>query len=65
MSKREVEVCVISDIHLGSYGCHAEELNNYIKSIKPKILILNGDIFDGYVFNKRTNPGRIQTQLHS
>lgn len=56
MGKREVEICVISDIHLGSYGCHAEELNNYIKSIKPKILILNGDIFDGYVFNKKYFP---------
>lgn len=56
MSKREVEICVISDIHLGSYGCHAEELNNYIKSIKPKILILNGDIFDGYVFNRKYFP---------
>ena len=56
MSKREVEICVISDIHLGSYGCHAEELNNYIKSIKPKILILNGDVFDGYVFNRKYFP---------
>ena len=56
MSKREIEICVISDIHLGSYGCHAEELNNYIKSIKPKILILNGDVFDGYVFNRKYFP---------
>ncbi len=54
--KREVEICVLSDIHLGSYGCHAEELNNYVKSIKPKILILNGDIFDGYVFNRKYFP---------
>lgn len=54
--KREIEVCVISDVHLGSYGCHAEELNIYIKSIKPKILILNGDIFDGYVFNRNYFP---------
>jgi UDP-2,3-diacylglucosamine pyrophosphatase LpxH len=54
--RREIEICVISDIHLGSYGCHAEELNNYIKSIKPKILILNGDIFDGYVFNRKYFP---------
>jgi len=56
MSKRDLEICVLSDIHLGSYGCHAEELNNYIKSIKPKILILNGDIFDGYVFNRKYFP---------
>jgi UDP-2,3-diacylglucosamine pyrophosphatase LpxH len=54
--RREVEVCVISDVHLGSYGCHAKELNKYISSIKPKKLILNGDIFDGYVFNKNYFP---------
>jgi UDP-2,3-diacylglucosamine pyrophosphatase LpxH len=54
--KRNLDICVISDIHLGSYGCHAEELNKYIESINPKILILNGDIFDGYVFNKKYFP---------
>ena len=56
MNRREVEVLVISDVHLGSYGCHAEELNRYIKSVNPKILILNGDIFDGYVFNRKFFP---------
>jgi UDP-2,3-diacylglucosamine pyrophosphatase LpxH len=56
MEKRKVEVVVISDVHLGSYGCHAEELNEYIKSVKPEILILNGDIFDGYVFNRTYFP---------
>jgi UDP-2,3-diacylglucosamine pyrophosphatase LpxH len=54
--RRILDICVISDIHLGSYGCHAEELNNYIKSINPKILILNGDVFDGYVFNRKYFP---------
>jgi UDP-2,3-diacylglucosamine pyrophosphatase LpxH len=53
MSKRELEIVAISDVHLGTYGCHAEELNNYLKSIKTNILILNGDIFDGYVFYKK------------
>jgi len=56
MEKRKIDILVISDIHLGSYGCHAEELNEYIKSVKPEILILNGDIFDGYVFNKKYFP---------
>lgn len=50
--KRKIEICVISDVHIGSYGCHATELDNYLKSIDPKILILNGDIFDGWNFNK-------------
>lgn len=50
--KREVDVVVISDIHLGTYGCHAEELLHYLKSIKPKKVILNGDIIDIWQFSK-------------
>lgn len=56
IKKREVEVVVISDIHLGTYGCHATELLKYLKSIKPKKLILNGDIIDIWQFNKRYWP---------
>ena len=52
MSKRAVEIVVISDIHLGTYGCHAKELLKYLKSIKPKTVILNGDIFDIWQFSK-------------
>ncbi|MEO6901964.1 MAG: UDP-2,3-diacylglucosamine diphosphatase [Bacteroidia bacterium] len=56
MKKREVEVIVISDVHLGTYGCHAEELLKYLKSVKPKKLILNGDIVDIWQFSKRYWP---------
>ncbi|MFU8860399.1 MAG: UDP-2,3-diacylglucosamine diphosphatase [Cyclonatronaceae bacterium] len=52
MSKRPVDLVVISDVHLGTYGCHAVELNRYLKSIKPRILILNGDIMDMWQFKK-------------
>lgn len=55
-SKREVEIVVISDVHLGTYGCHAKELLKYLKSIKPKLLILNGDIIDIWQFSKRYWP---------
>ena len=54
--KREVELVVISDVHLGTYGCHAEELLRYLKSIKPKRIILNGDIIDMWQFSKRYWP---------
>jgi UDP-2,3-diacylglucosamine pyrophosphatase LpxH len=54
--KREVEIVILSDIHLGTYGCHAEELLRYLKSIKPKKLILNGDIIDMWQFSKRYWP---------
>lgn len=52
MDKRNVELVVISDVHLGTYGCHAKELLKYLKSIKPKTLILNGDIIDIWQFSK-------------
>lgn len=54
--KREVELVVLSDIHLGTYGCHAEELLKYLKTIKPKTVILNGDIIDMWQFSKRYWP---------
>lgn len=55
-SKREVDIAVISDVHLGTYGCHAKELLKYLKSIKPKMIILNGDIIDIWQFSKRYWP---------
>jgi UDP-2,3-diacylglucosamine pyrophosphatase LpxH len=54
--RRKVEVVVISDVHLGTYGCHAKELLAYLRSIKPKTLILNGDIIDIWQFSKRYWP---------
>ncbi|TKC56889.1 UDP-2,3-diacylglucosamine diphosphatase [Pedobacter hiemivivus] len=54
--KREVDIAVISDVHLGTYGCHAKELLKYLKSIKPKMLVLNGDIIDIWQFSKRYWP---------
>ncbi len=49
--KRQVDIVVLSDIHLGTYGCHAEELLKYLKSIDPGKLILNGDIIDMWQFS--------------
>ncbi|MEH6406333.1 MAG: UDP-2,3-diacylglucosamine diphosphatase, partial [Leeuwenhoekiella sp.] len=54
--KRKVELVVISDVHLGTYGSHAQELLYYLQSIKPKTLILNGDIIDIWQFRKRYFP---------
>ncbi|WP_026750650.1 UDP-2,3-diacylglucosamine diphosphatase [Sediminibacterium sp. C3] len=56
MDKRSVNVVVMSDLHLGTYGCHATEILQYLKSISPQILILNGDIIDGWQFSKRYFP---------
>lgn len=54
--KREVDLVIISDVHLGAFGCHARELLLYLRSIKPKLLILNGDIIDIWQFRKRYFP---------
>jgi UDP-2,3-diacylglucosamine pyrophosphatase LpxH len=56
MLKRKPEVVIISDIHLGTYGCHATELVSYLRSIEPKLLILNGDIIDIWQFRKSYFP---------
>ena len=54
--KRDVELVVLSDIHLGTYGCHAEELLRYLKTIRPKRIVLNGDIIDMWQFSKHYWP---------
>ncbi len=53
--KRKIEIVVISDVHLGTHGCHAKHVLNYLNSIEPKKLILNGDIIDIW-FSKRYFP---------
>ncbi len=54
--KRELDIVIISDVHLGTYGCHAKELLNYLKSIKVGTLILNGDFIDIWQFRKTYFP---------
>ncbi len=56
MERRPIEVVVISDLHLGTYGCHAKEIVQYLKSISPQLLVLNGDIIDGWQFSKNYFP---------
>jgi UDP-2,3-diacylglucosamine pyrophosphatase LpxH len=53
---RKIDVVIISDTHLGTYGSRAKELYRYLKSIKPEILILNGDFIDIWQFKKRYFP---------
>ena len=56
VQQRNLELAVISDTHLGTYGCQAKELLKYLKSINPETLILNGDIVDIWQFSKRYWP---------
>lgn len=54
--KRALDIVILSDLHLGTYGCHAGELLNYLKSIQPRTLVLNGDIIDMWYFKKSYFP---------
>ena len=54
--KRKIPLVVISDVHLGTYGCQAKELLHYLKSIQPQTLVLNGDIIDIWSFSKSYFP---------
>jgi UDP-2,3-diacylglucosamine pyrophosphatase LpxH len=56
MQKRCVDVAVLSDLHLGTYGCRANEIVTYLNSVSPQILILNGDIIDIWQFSKHYFP---------
>ncbi len=55
-NRRKLDILVLSDIHLGTYGCHAKELLQYLKGVKPKMVILNGDIIDIWQFSKKYWP---------
>jgi len=50
--KRTVDILVISDSHLGTFGSRAKLLHQYLDSISPKQLIINGDLIDIWQFMK-------------
>jgi len=56
MKIREIEVAVISDIHLATHACKPKKVLKYLKSIQPKILVLNGDIIDSWRFSRNYFP---------
>lgn len=53
---RNADIVVMSDLHIGTFGFHAEETLKYLNSINPETLILNGDIIDMWNFKKRYFP---------
>lgn len=56
MEKRRIDLLVLSDLHLGTYGCHGRELLRYLDQVQPGTLVLNGDIVDIWQFKKRYWP---------
>lgn len=56
MSNRELEIVVLSDVHLGNQSCQADALLKYLKGIDPTVLILNGDFVDAWQFKNSYFP---------
>jgi UDP-2,3-diacylglucosamine pyrophosphatase LpxH len=50
--KTHYRTIVISDVHLGSEGSKAKEVNRFLKQFICDTLILNGDIIDGWQLKK-------------
>lgn len=50
--RRKLDLAIISDLHLGTYGAKADEVLSYLQSIQPKTLVLNGDIIDMWRMSK-------------
>ena len=56
MEKKKIDIAVISDVHLGTFGSRAKEVLTYLESIDPQMLIINGDLIDIWQFRKRYFP---------
>ena len=54
--KRNLDILVISDLHLGTYGSKATEVLTYLKTVDAKKIVINGDFVDIMIFNKRFWP---------
>ena len=56
MKVRELEIAVVSDLHLATHACKPKKILKYLKSIQPKTLVLNGDIIDSWRFSRNYFP---------
>jgi len=56
MNKRVIEIAVISDLHLATHACKPKKILEYLKTIQPEILVLNGDIIDSWRFTRNYFP---------
>ena len=48
MKKFKYKTIILSDVHLGTFDCKIEEVNDFLKYTESEKLILNGDIIDGW-----------------
>jgi UDP-2,3-diacylglucosamine pyrophosphatase LpxH len=59
--RHAVRTLFLSDVHLGTKGCRAEYLLEFLKSVETETIVLVGDIIDGW----RLKAGWYWPQLHN
>jgi UDP-2,3-diacylglucosamine pyrophosphatase LpxH len=58
-----MKTLIISDVHIGSKGCKAEETLNLLRTVEYNRIILVGDIIDGWLFKKYRKFSYDQTKV--
>ncbi len=43
---------ILSDLHLGTKGCKADQIIEFLQNHNARTIILNGDIIDGWALNR-------------
>lgn len=51
-SSRNIRALFLSDIHLGSRACHADDLLSFLKAYEPEYIFLIGDIIDFWAMSR-------------
>jgi UDP-2,3-diacylglucosamine pyrophosphatase LpxH len=59
------QAIIVSDLHLGTKDSKAEEFIEFIDSHPTELLILNGDIIDGWALNRGTKWKKQHTKVIS
>lgn len=59
--RHDVRTLFLSDVHLGTKGCQAEYLLDFLKTVETDTIVLVGDIIDGW----RLKAGWYWPQLHN
>lgn len=61
--KLHVRTVILSDVHLGTPDCKVDEVNHFLRQIRCKKLILNGDIIDGWQLARGGNWSKAHTRF--
>ena len=63
MEKAKYRSVFISDVHLGTKGCKAKRLHQFLDSFTAENLFLVGDIIDGWALRRRHYWTKTQTEV--